>query len=412
MIDSLKRVTAAILWSALLLALPAVRPLPAVAQGKQEEDPAVTALRRKALDFYRQGKFVDALPLLEQLSISNPQDYVLKEHWAYCVLQYSATLTDPEARKRARLEARRIGLEAQKQGDQSDLLQELVAIPEDGSDAKFSDRADVDTAMKAAEAQRAKGDLDKAREGYLHVLELDPKNYDATVYVGDVYFSQRAYNSAGEWFAKAIQLNPDRETAYRYWGDSLAMVGKNDAAREKYINGVIAEPYTRAAWVALRQWADRIQQPFNAIILQNKSSVKAEDGKSTVTIDEHALDQGNPEASGWIAYSGTRLVWQQGKFKKEFPNEATYRHSMREEAEALGTMVKVLAPEAASEKKAKKLDPTLLELIHIDQEGLLEPFVFLNRADPEIARDYPAYRAGHREKLYHYMDEFVLPKSQ
>jgi hypothetical protein len=74
-------------------------------------------------------------------------------------------------------------------------------------------------------------------------------------------------------------------------------------------------------------------------------------------------------------------------------------------------MVKVLAPEAASESKAKKLDPALLQLIQIDQKGLLEPFVLLNRADPGIAKDYPAYRADHRDKLFQYMDEYVLPKT-
>jgi len=84
---------------------------------------------------------------------------------------------------------------------------------------------------------------------------------------------------------------------------------------------------------------------------------------------------------------------------------------LKEEAEALDTMVKVLAPEAGSQKKAEKLDPALLALIQIDREGLLEPFVLLNRADRQIALDYPSYRAAHRDKLYRYVDEFVLPKS-
>jgi len=70
----------------------------------------------------------------------------------------------------------------------------------------------------------------------------------------------------------------------------------------------------------------------------------------------------------------------------------------------------MLAPEAASQKKAEKLDPALLALIQIDHEGLLEPYVLLNRADPEIAKDYPAYRAVHRDTLYQYMDKYVLTK--
>jgi len=396
--------------SSVLLVLLALFGILAAAQNKQTDDEATAVLRKQALDLYRQGKFVDAMPLLEKLSMANSSDFVVKEHWAYCTLEYSKTLASPEARKRARLQARRLAVEAKQLGDAGELLETLLSIPEDGSDLKFSDRPEIDQAMKAAEASRAKGNLDEARKGYLHVLELDPKNYDATVYVGDVYFSEHAYNSAGEWFAKAIKLDPDKETAYRYWGDALAISGKNDEAREKYINAVIAQPYTRPPWTALRQWADHIKQPFNAILLQNKSAAKPASDK-TVSLDEHSLKDGSLESAGWDAYNQSRSAWQQGKFRKEFPKESAYRHTLKEETESLGAMVKVLAPDAASQKKAEELDPALLGLIRVEQAGLLEPFVLLNRADPQIAQDYPAYRSAHHDKLYRYMDEFVLPKS-
>jgi hypothetical protein len=408
-----KRIGMALICGTLLVAGLAMRPPIAVAQleqqPQQQDDPDTLAMRRKALDLYRQGKFVDAMPLLEKLSALHPSDYVVKEHWAYCVLQYSATLTDPDARKKARVQARTLGLEAQKAGDQSELLQTLIAIPEDGSEMKFSERADVNDGMKTAEADFARGDLEKAREGYKHVLELDPKNYEATLFIGDSYFKEKTYNAANEWFAKAAHINPNRESAYRYWGDSLAMAGKNDDARDKYIKAVLAEPYTRSSWMALRQWADHVKQPFNGILLQNKSSAKT-GGNSAGPLDEHTLDQVSAETAGWNAYNATRADWKQGKFKKEFPNETAYRRSLKEEADALNSLVKVLEPEATTEKKARNLDPTLLELIEINQKGLLESFVLLNRADPDIAKDYPGYHAEHADKLYQYMDEFVLPK--
>lgn len=407
------RIARILVCGSLVVAGLAVRPPAAFGQLEQQQqqpdDPDTLAMRRKALDLYRQGKFVDAMPLLERLSVTHPNDYVLKEHWAYCILEYSATLTDPEARKKARIQARNLALEAQKGGDQSDLLQTLVAIPEDGSETKFSERADVNEGMKAAEADFARGDTDKAREGYKHVLELDPKNYEATLFIGDAYFKEKAYNAANEWFAKATQINPNRESAYRYWGDSLAMSGENNAARDKYIKAVLAEPYTRASWMALRQWANNAKQPFNGILLQNKSSAKA-GASGAGTLDDHTLDQTSTETAGWNAYNATRAAWKQSKFKKEFPNETTYRRSMKEEADALNSLVKVLEPEATSEKKARLLDPTLLQLIEIDQKGLLDSFVLLNRADPEIAKDYPGYHSEHSDKLYQYMDEFVLPK--
>jgi tetratricopeptide (TPR) repeat protein len=408
-----KRIGRALVCGALLVAGLAMRPPVAFAQfdqqQPQQDDPDTLAMRRKALDLYRQGKFVDAMPLLERLSVTHPSDYVLKEHWAYCILEYSATLKDPEARKKARIQARSLALEAQKGGDQSDLLQTLVAIPEDGSETKFSERDDVNEGMKTAEADFARGDVEKAREGYKHVLELDPKNYEATLFVGDAYFKDKAYDAANEWFAKAAQINPNRESAYRYWGDSLAMAGKNNEARDKYIKAVVAEPYTRTSWMALRQWADHVKQPFNGILLQNNSSAKT-GGHPAGPLDEHRLDQSSPETAGWNAYDATRAAWKQGKFKQEFPNETAYRRSMKEEADALNSLVKILEPEATSEKKARLMDPTLLELIEIDQKGLLVPFVLLNRADPEIAKDYPAYHAEHADKLYEYIDEFVLPR--
>src|SRR5262250_344752 len=266
-------------------------------QAQMSDDPQTAALRKQALQLYREGKFVAAMPLLEKLSGVNPSDFVVKEHWAYCVLEYSKTISNPTDRRAARRQARQLGLEAKKLGDEGELLQVLLSIPEDGSDLKFSPRADVDEAMKAAEASRARGNLDDAKKGYLHVLELDPKNYDATVYVGDVYFSERVFNSAGEWFDKAIKLDPDKETAYRYWGDALGEMGKNGEAREKYIHAVIAEPYTRPPWTALRRWTDRTNQQFNAILLQNKSSAKKATDKA-VNLEEQPLREASAEEAG------------------------------------------------------------------------------------------------------------------
>jgi len=394
---------------ALLLALLTAAVSLTFAQNQPTDDPATTALRKQALELYRSGKFVEAMPLLEKLSGTNPQDFVVKEHWAYSVLEYSATLNDPAERRHQRIRARELALEAEKEGDQSDLMQVLVSIPADGSEPKFSERKDVDDAMRSAEASFARGDYDSARVGYQHALELDPKNYEAAVFTGDAYFKQKIYDRASEWFERAVAINPDKETAYRYWGDSLAMAGRNSAAREKYINAVIAEPYTRASWAALRNWTDRTKQPFNAILLENKSPSKKASDKGT-SLDEHSLKEDRNEAAGWAAYDATRQVWKDSKFAKEFPNEPKYRRSLKEEAEALEAMVTVLAPEAASMKKAEKLDPSLLALVRLDQDGLLESFVLLNRADREIAQDYPAYLKLHRDKLYKYVDEIVLPR--
>src|SRR5262249_14269404 len=150
---------------------------------------------------------------------------IVFEHWAYSVVSYAATLPDPELRKKARIRGRQIALKAQALGDNSPILQLLLAIPEDGTESAYSERKEVDEAMKAAEAAFVRDDLENARAGYLRALLLDPDNYEAALFIGDVYFRQHVFGSAGEWFARAIQIDPNRETAYRYWADALTQSG-------------------------------------------------------------------------------------------------------------------------------------------------------------------------------------------
>ena len=369
--------------------------------------------RDHAHELFVSGKFVDAMPLLEKLAADRPSDAAVKEWWAFSMMAYASTLSDPELRKKARARARKIGFEAKQLGDNSNLLQVVLDVPEDGAESAFSNRKDVDDAMKAAEADFSRGDLDKARQGYLQALLLDPGNYEAALFIGDVYFKQHLNGSAGEWFARAAQINPDRETAYRYWGDALWDLGKSAEAREKYILAIIAEPYNRRSLVGLNQWAGRVKVTLNWVRLQDKSKVTQPDEKTTnITLDNSlGTKKNDPNLTAWTSYAIGRASWRRDKFKKEFPNEAKYRRTMREEADSLHLMVTVLTEQKDFERKKKDLDPSLLQLIAIDHAGFLEPFALLNRGDDEIAQDYAAYRAANRDKIYRYFDEFVVPKA-
>ena len=367
--------------------------------------------RERAFELYNAGKFVEAMPLLEKLAADQPSDAVVHEHWAYCVAAYAATLNDPDLRKKARIRALAIARQARDLGDNSNLMQMLLAIPEDGSEPSFSPSQDVDAAMKAAEADFARGDFDKARGGYLRAMLLDPHNYFAPLFIGDVYFNQHNYVSAGEWFARAIEINANQETAYRYWGDALWASGKGAEAREKYIEAVIAEPYNRTAWVGISQWADRNHVSLKFLRLKDGSTAKANGNGATITLDSSMLDKKDDiTTASWLAYGANRALWQTEKFKKEFPKETAYRHSLKEESESLHVMVNVLS-EMSEKDKGKDVDPALLELAKIDQAGLLDPFVLINSADEGIARDYEAYCDTNRETIRRYLDEIVVPQA-
>ena len=370
--------------------------------------------REHAFELYDQGKMVEAMPLLEELAAANPKDATVAERWGAAVLSYAQTLTDPELRKKARVRSRTILLKAKELGNNSYLVQTLLGmVPEDGTEAKFSDRTEVDQAMQQAEADFARGDYDKAREGYLRALLLDPNMYYAALFTGDVFFKQDKPGFAGEWYARAIQINPNQETAYRYWGDALFKAGQSDAARGKFIDAIVAEPYNRNAWMGVSQWADRNHLKLTYLRLEDKGSVETKDGKIKINVDP-SMGKDDPEGIGWMAYNMKRALWQGDEFKKNFPNETKYRRTLREEAECLHSMVLVLSEVGESKKKEGKdfpLDEPLTLLTKIDQAGLIEPFVLINRADNEIAQDYPPYREGNREKIRSYLDQFVVPKT-
>jgi hypothetical protein len=123
---------------------------------------------------------------------------------------------------------------------------------------------------------------------------------------------------------------------------------------------MVAEPYSNKAWMGLRQGADRNKVKLNVVILQDKSSHQTDGKNATITLDPNMLDGDSAGTAAWLVYSGTRLSWQREKFKKEFPNEAAYRRSLKEEAEALDTMVSVIAEDAKSKKKQRTSIPRSL----------------------------------------------------
>jgi len=373
------------------------------------DDPAY----RDANEFYDQGKFVDAMPIFEKLAAAYPSDPAVREGWAWCLMEYSATLPDPEQRKKVRVRARMVALQAKQLGDNSQLLQVVLEIPEDGAEPAFSNRKEIDDAMKAAEADFARGELDKARQGYLKALLIDPNYYEAALFIGDVYFKQNVPGGAGEWFARAVAIDPNRETAFRYWGDSLSEMGKNEEARAKFIEAIVAEPYNRSSWMGLTNWLNRNKLELNKVALKEGAAVTQKDDKNiSITIDDNGFKKKNdPNGLAWMTYGLTRASWRGDRFKKEFPAEPKYRRTLKEEAECLDIMISVLKEQKDYQKKLKDLDPSLQSLIKIQEAGLLEPFVLLNRADTEIAQDYEPYRNANRDKIRRYVDEFMVPKA-
>ncbi len=373
------------------------------------------ALKEQALQLFKAGKFDDALPLFEKLNSQKSGDPIILEGYSYCAMQHAATLSDPAARKAERARARKLAMEAQAAGDNSNLLKLMLDVPDDGSETAFSTKQEVETIMREGEAAFAKGDYAAAIVNYQKALTVDPKLYDAALFMGDVYFKKDEHQQSGNWYLRAIEIDPNRETAYRYWGDDLMAQGRVNDAKTKFIQAVVAQPYDKRSWMGLIQWAQKqkvnlahpaINPPGN---VEDKGKDSGGKGQISITIDPSTIgkDAQKDGSNAWFGYSMSKASWHTERFQKEFPNERQYRHSLAEEVDGY-QMAIIQVREGLKSKKIKKLNPALADLLKISDEGLLEPFVLISKPDAGIAVDYPSYRDAHRDKVTQYINEWIV----
>ncbi len=369
--------------------------------------------RRYAFELYDQGKVVESLPLLEDLASAKPDDAEIVARLGVTLVMYAATLKDPETATRTRKRGRELCAKAKQLGSDDYMVRYLLeTMAEDGSRGKFSDNETIEQALKEGEAAWVKGDLESAKAAYLRAHLLDPANYEAALFIGDVYFREQQWGSACEWFSQATKINPDRETAYRYWADALFMMRKTKAAREKYIEAFITEPFTTSTRSALARFGERMQLTLAHPKIESPNSLKSDPSKPNsinITIDSGSL-QAKDGTNNWMLYEVSRAAWRTDEVRKRrLPNEKEYRHSMMEEVDALN-MVAAQVESQLKAKKIKQLDPSLQVLLRLKNEGLLEAYVLLARADEGIAQDYAAYFRDNREKLRRYMSQYVVPE--
>jgi len=370
--------------------------------------------RTQAFAFYESNNFVDALPLLQKLHAEKPDDLAVLERLSFATLAYSATLANEPERKQERARARKLADEAKAAGDNSNLLNIVLSVPEDGGEMNFAGTAEVQAIMQQGEAAFAKGDMDAAIAAYARALVLDPHQYNAALFTGDVYFKKKDHEQADKWFARAVEIDPNQATAYRYWGDDLMAQDRSSEAREQFISAVVANPYDQRSWMGVSQWAQAQHMMLgNPRIVPPNQIADTGKGQTTITIDPSTM-RPNSQKDGtdaWFSYTLFRAAWHGDKFKKEFPAEKEYRHSLPEEVEGLQGVVDHVKG-GLKRNEIKQLDPSLATLVKISDQGLLEAYVLISRPDKGISMDYPAYRDAHREKIRQYITEWIIHPAQ
>ena len=109
------------------------------------------------------------------------------------------------------------------------------------------------------------------------------------------------------------------------------------------------------------------------------------------------------EGSLRMIYAMQSALWRGDEFKKHFPDEKQYRHSLPEEAESIRSMLAV-----AREQKipVDKLSTSTKLLMELDQNGMLECWILIDNPDQGIAQDYAMYRKDHRKLLEQYIAKY------
>jgi tetratricopeptide (TPR) repeat protein len=376
----------------------------AVAAGSAQEDEAA---RANAL--YHAGKRIDALPLYENLAKANPKEWLYAERLADCLGAKAMQLSDPTEVKALRTQERDAAKRAVELGDPNYYVQ-IMAQADPNVPVKIAPASPGGALLQEAEKAFTAGDFSLAMAKYSAAAEADPNLYEAPLYAGDTAYEQKDLKTAAKWFARAIAVNPNRETAYRYWGDALMKLGSDPAAAKlKFIDAVVAEPYNKLAWQGLQQWAQiekavllapKIERPAGPVVDPSKPN------NITINIDPNGTDdKKHPGASSWMMYSLIRGGYHGDLFKKDFPDEKEYRHTLKEEDSALSIVAVTV-----KDKKIKpgKLDESLRNLVELNDAGMLDCWILINGADEGIAQDYSAYRKEHRQLLHDYLDRFVV----
>jgi tetratricopeptide (TPR) repeat protein len=375
-----------------------------VTVGLAQEDEAA-----KANALYKAGKRPEALPLYEDLAKAHPNEMLYFERLADCLGAEAVQLSDLAEIKAVRTRERDAAKRAVELGDTLEAIMVMANI--DPDEPLYSGVSGAGKSLLAeAEKAYAAGDFSTAMAKYTAAAEVDPKLYEAPLFAGDTAYAQGDLKTAAIWFARAIGVDPNRETAYRYWGDAILKYGNNpEAARGKFIDAIVAEPYSKFAWQGIKQWAQiekatvlapKIDRPAGPVVDTKKPNT------INITLNADATDdKKHPGASAWMMYSLIRAGYRGDEFKKSYPNEKEYRHSLMEESAALGGVA-----EGIKNQEVKKgiLDESLRNLVELNDAGMLDCWILISGADDGVAQDYDPYRKEHRQLLHDYLERFVV----
>ncbi|MEJ7847630.1 MAG: tetratricopeptide repeat protein [Pyrinomonadaceae bacterium] len=358
----------------------------------------------QALRLFEQQRFVEAVPHFEILIKAIPDQPQARFMYGFCLVAKSKQTSDTVEAKQLSVKALEQFVKAKEQGlksrDNDSLIALLSGKAVPAPEPTYSLNKDAEKHMVEGENFFAQSKYDEAIKKFEKALALDPKIYQAALSGGDSYTAKSDWENAEKWYQRGIAIDPNRETAYRYSATPLMKQKKYDAARDRYIEAFITEPYSHMSSRGISQWADVTEAKLGHPVVDVPEVTFDATGKA---LPKFAINAEDSAARPWLAYLATRETWKKEKFAKSFTKESAYRRSLQEETEALRAGVA-----AATDQKSNNNQFKLMA--KMDSEGVLEAFILLAKPSDGIAEDHSEFLKNNRQKLRQYVMNYVIHK--
>lgn len=96
--------------------------------------------------------------------------------------------------------------------------------------------------LESGKLSEVSGDYEEAIKLYSKVISMDSNNYDANLYLGNVYHIQNKYSKALTFYHKAIRIDSSRAEAYFYRGNLQIDLGSVFGAVNDYTLALEKDP--------------------------------------------------------------------------------------------------------------------------------------------------------------------------
>lgn len=248
----------------------------------------------------------------------------------------------------------------------------------------------------------------KARKRYEAIAASHPKNYLAVSSIGDCHYLSEDHEAALPYYERALEMNPYHYVNYLKLGNTLAKLGRWEAALDTFVRGLVVRPRQEVILNQIRYFSKGLGVRVEDGRFLPRAYAERSEGGIAVHFDP---DDGWP----WLTWVQCKAVWLgEGEYRAARLEDPTanesYQPTSTEEFDCLRTLV--VGYGIAREEREFPPDPMLDRLSRIAEEGLLQEFVvyeLFSRISPDIALLIPL--ETHGLELRKYLEKFVVVKT-